>query len=97
MIRVLALYSQCKQQLDMFTALATNYATARYLAYVLKTLLGLESIAKLAFVIYIPVVEDGMPIANLHKAKCDKSAQSTLLVLARKVLLYAEQRILHQY
>lgn len=90
MIRVLTLYSQCKQQLSKSVESVIDFTTARRLASVLKTLLGLEAIIKLALMIYIIVVEDSELLINPHEAKLDKFSQSLSSVLARKDLLYVE-------
>lgn len=90
MIRVLALYSQCKQQLDMSVESVIDGAAARRLATVLKTLLGLEATIELVSQIYVTIVEESELLTNPHKAKFDESAQSLSSVLAWKVLPYAE-------
>lgn len=96
MIRVLALYSQCKQQFDISAASVTDCVAAKHLAYVLKTLLGLEAIIKLAIMAYINVAQDSEILFNPHKTKPDISTQLLLSALSRKVLLYVERRTLER-
>lgn len=95
MIRVLALYSQCKQQFNISAASVIECLAAKLLASVLKTLLGLEVIIKLILMIYLTLAEDSKLLIDPHETKPDKSAQSVSSALARKVLLYADQRDLH--
>ena len=90
MIRVLALYSQCKQQLNPSIGSVVDCAAANRFASVLGTLLGAEAIFKLALTIYITVVEDSELFVNPHKAQLNRSSQSPSSALALKVLLHAE-------
>lgn len=97
MIRVLALYSQCKQQLSISAEPVIDCTAARRLASVLKMFLGFEATLILAIAIYEAVVDDSELLINPHKTKLDKITQSLSPALAQKVLLYAEQRLLHQW
>lgn len=50
-----------------------DHAAARRLAWLLKTLLGLEAIITLVIFAYGTVIEDSEVLDNPHKAKIDKS------------------------
>lgn len=97
MIRVLALYSQCKQLLTTFTASAIDYIAAKRLAFVLKALLGLEAILKLAISITGIVSNDGELLIYLHKTKLDISTQFSSSALAPEVPRCAEKRFLQHF
>lgn len=94
MIRVLALYSQRMQQIDISAESVTYHPTAKRLAYVLKMLLALETIAKVVTASYITATSDSEKLIDLHIAWLDKSIQLLFLALAREDIRYAEQRVL---
>lgn len=93
MIRVIALYSRCKQLLDTFAASVIDHAAAIHLANALKMLLGLEAIIKLVLLIYGTIAQGSELPIKQNKPKLDNSAQSLSPALSQRVLLYAEKRI----
>lgn len=71
MIRVLALYSQCKQLLNLTTMLVSviDPTAARPLAYVLRTLLGLEATIELVLLLYNTANQGSEAPINPYKTK----------------------------
>lgn len=64
----------------MFAKSVTDSATARRLAYVINTLLGLEAIIKIVLMLRVTVAGDSELLLNPHRAKLNKSTQSLSLV-----------------
>lgn len=59
----------------MFSVPVVDQSVAMRLAWILKTLLGLEAIIKMILFIYVTVAEDGKLPINPLKAKLDKPTQ----------------------
>lgn len=97
MIRVLALYSQCKQHICMFSALVIYYAAASRLACALKTLLGLEAIIKLTLMVYGTMVQNSKLLINLNETELNEFTQPLSSALVRKVPRCAGKSFLHRW